>query len=115
VADESIDAFRRFHSALYSTDIQPNERGTSFPDNARLIELAREAGAVGKVPDCINSGKYLSKVTGEAAAAKISATPTIKINGEEYQPSTPDALVAKIKQIVGDVPGIDTAASPAAA
>jgi protein-disulfide isomerase len=114
VADESMDAFRRFHSALYSADIQPNERGASFPDNARLIELAREAGAVGKVPDCINSGKYLSKVTGEAAAAKINATPTIKINGDEYEPSTPDALVSKIKSIVGEVPGIDTAVAPAA-
>jgi protein-disulfide isomerase len=115
VADESIDAFRRFHSALYSTDIQPNERATSFPDNARLIELAREAGVVGKVPDCINSGKYLSRVSGAAAAAKINATPTIKINGADYEPSTPDALVAKIKSIVGDVPGIDTAVAPAAA
>jgi protein-disulfide isomerase len=113
VADESIDAFRRFHTALYSTDIQPSERAASFPDNARLIELAREAGVVGKVPDCVNSGKYLSKVTGEAAAAKINATPTIKINGEEYDPSTPDALVAKIRGIVGDVPGIDTAVAPA--
>lgn len=115
VADESMDAFRRFHSALFSTDIQPDERGTSFPDNARLIELAREAGAAGKVPDCINSGKYLPRVSGEAAAAHINATPTIKINGEDYEPSTPDALVAKIKQIVGDVPGIDTAVAPAAA
>jgi len=114
VADESIDAFRRFHSALYSADIQPNERGTSFPDNGRLIELAREAGAAGKVPDCINSGKYLSKVTGEAGAAKISATPTIKINGDDYEPSTPDALVSKIKSMVGEVPGIDTAVAPAA-
>ena len=114
VADESIDAFRRFHSALFSADIQPNERGTSFPDNARLIELAREAGVVGKVPDCINSGKYLSKVTGEAAAAHINATPTIKINGDDYEPSTPDALVSKIKSIVGEVPGIDTAVAPAA-
>ncbi len=114
VADESIDAFRRFHSALYSSDIQPSERGPSFPDNARLIELAREAGVVGKVPDCINSGKYLSKVTAEAAAAKISATPTIKINGDDYDPSTPDALVGKIKEIVGPVPGIDTAVAPAA-
>jgi HK97 family phage major capsid protein len=68
---------------------------------------------VGKVPDCINSGKYLSKVTGEAAAANINATPTIKINGDNYDPSTPDALVAKIKGIVGDVPGIGTAATPA--
>jgi len=115
VADESIDAFRRFHTALYSTGIQPDERGTSFPDNAKLIELAREAGVVGKVPDCINSGKYLSKVTGESAAEHINATPTIKINGEEYDPSTPDALVAKIKSIVGDVPGIETAVAPAAA
>ena len=114
VADESIDAFRRFHSALYSADIQPNERGTSFPDNARLIELAREAGAAGKVPDCINSGKYVSKVAGEAAAAKINATPTIKINGDDYEPSTPDALVSKIKSIVGEVPGIDSAVAPAA-
>ena len=115
VADESIDAFRRFHTALYSTGIQPDERGTSFPDNAKLIELAREAGVVGKVPDCINSGKYLSKVSGESAAEHISATPTIKINGDEYDPSTPDALVAKIKSIVGDVPGIETAVAPAAA
>jgi protein-disulfide isomerase len=112
VADESIDAFRRFHTALYSTRIQPDERGTSFPDNAKLIELAREAGVVGKVPDCINSGKYLSKVTGESAAEHISATPTIKINGENYEPSTPDALVAKIKSIVGEVPGIEAAVAP---
>lgn len=114
VADESMDAFRRFHTALFTTRVQPDERGSSFPDNAKLIELAREAGVVGKVPDCINSGKYLSKVTGEAAAANISATPTIKINGENYEPSTPDALVAKIKSIVGEVPGIDTAVAPAA-
>jgi protein-disulfide isomerase len=114
VADESIDAFRRFRTALFSTDIQPNERGTSFPDNAKLIELAREAGVVGKVPDCINSGKYLSRVTGEAAAAHINATPTIKINGDDYEPSTPDALVTKIKGIVGEVPGMDTAVAPAA-
>jgi protein-disulfide isomerase len=113
VADENLDAFRRFHTALFSTDIQPSETGKTFPDNARLIELAREAGAAGKVPDCINSGKYLSKVTGEAAAAHINATPTIKINGENYEPSTPDALVNKIKEIVGNIPGIDGAVAPA--
>ena len=113
VADDSLDAFRRFHTALYTTDIQPSERGTSFPDNSKLIELAREAGVSGGVPECINSGKYVSKVTGEAAAAKITATPTIKINGDEYDPSTPDALVAKVKSIVGDVPGIDAAVTPA--
>ncbi|WP_156688744.1 DsbA family protein [Mycobacterium sp. Marseille-P9652] len=114
VADESIDAFRRFHTALYSEGIQPREDGTSFPDNAKLIELAREAGVVGKVPDCINSGKHVADVQAEAGKAGITGTPTIKINGEVYKPSTPDALVAKIKEIVGDVPGIDSAATPAA-
>jgi protein-disulfide isomerase len=114
VADESIDAFRRFHTALYTKDIQPSETGTSFPDNAKLTELAREAGVVGKVPDCIKAGKYIPMVDGLATAAGIHATPTIRINGQDYQWSTPDALVAKIKEIVGDVPGLDTAATPAA-
>lgn len=115
VADESLDAFRRFHTALYSKDIQPSEIGTTFPDNVKLIEIAREAGVVGKVPDCINSGKYLARVGGLAATAEVHATPTVRINGTDYEWSTPDAFVAKIKEIVGGVPGIDTAAVPATA
>jgi protein-disulfide isomerase len=114
VADSSIDAFRRFHTALYTKEIQPSETGTTFPDNAKLIEYAREAGVVGKVPDCIKAGKYTPMVDGLATAAGIHATPTVRINGQDYQWSTPDALVAKIKEIVGDVPGLDTAATPAA-
>jgi protein-disulfide isomerase len=114
VADESVDAFRRFHTALYTKDIQPSETGTSFPDNAKLIELAREAGVVGKVPECVKTGKYLAMVDGLATSQGIHATPTVRINGQDYQWSTPDAFVAKIKEIVGDVPGIDSAATPAA-
>lgn len=114
VADESIDAFRRFHTALYTKEIQPSETGTSFPDNAKLIELAREAGVVGKVPQCVKDGKYLPMIDGLVASAGIHATPTVRINGQDYEFSTPEALVAKIKGIVGDVPGIDSAATPAA-
>jgi protein-disulfide isomerase len=111
VADESIDAFRRFRTALFSEELQPSEIGSTFPDNARLIEIAREAGAAGKVPDCVKSGKYIPTVHGMAAASGIHATPTIRINGQDYDPSTPDALVAKIKEIVGNVPGLDSAAT----
>lgn len=111
VADEDIDAFRRFHTALYTEQLQPSEIGTEFPDNKRLIELARQAGVVGGVPACINSGKYLKMVGGMAAAGGIHATPTLRINGEDYRPSTPEALVAKIREIVGDVPGMDVPAS----
>ncbi|MGH3960847.1 DsbA family protein [Mycobacterium sp.] len=114
VADESIDAFRRFHTALFTKNLQPAETGTTFPDNARLIEIAREAGAAGTVPDCVKSGKYIAMVDELPAASDIRGTPTIRINGEEYQWSTPDALVAKIKEIVGDVPGLDSAATPPA-
>ena len=111
VADESIDAFRRFHAALYAQ--QPAETASVFPDNAQLIEIARQAGAGGKVGDCINSGRYTEMVKGLAAATGIQATPTVRINGQDYQYSTPDALVAKIKEIVGNVPGLDVPA-PAA-
>src|SRR4029077_3766648 len=40
VADVSVDAFRRFHSELFSPNLQPKERAASFPDNAWLIERA---------------------------------------------------------------------------
>jgi protein-disulfide isomerase len=113
VADENKDAFLRFHAALYAQ--QPSEAGHVFPDNARLVEVARQAGAGGGVPDCINKGRYTAMVQGLAAATGIQATPTIRINGQDYQPSTPDALVAKIKEIVGNVPGLDGAAPPAQA
>jgi protein-disulfide isomerase len=112
VADESNEAFRRFHAALYAQ--QPGETASTFPDNARLIEIARQAGAGGSVPDCINKGRYVEMVQGLATASGISATPTIRINGQDWQATTPDDLVKKVKEIVGDVPGLDGAAPPAA-
>ncbi len=115
VADESIDAFRRFHTAIYDTTFQPQEHGGVYPDNARLIELARQTGAAGGVPDCINKGTYVDMVQKMAGATGIQATPTIRINGEDYRPTTPQALGDKVKEIVGDVPGLDDAASPAPA
>ena len=104
VADESVDAFRRFHAAMYAQ--QPNETAQTFPTNAQIIETARQAGAAGKVPDCVNKNKYVDLVQGLAQASKINSTPTVRINGEDYQFSTPEALVAKVKEIVGDVPGM---------
>jgi protein-disulfide isomerase len=105
VADESIDTFRRFHAALYAH--QPAESAASFPDNAALIDTARHAGAGDATADCINSGSYTAMVAGMADATNVEHTPTVRINGEDYDLSTPDALVASIKQLVGPVPGID--------
>jgi protein-disulfide isomerase len=110
VADENKDAFRRFHAALYAQ--QPGERSSTYPTDAQLIEIARQAGAAGSVPDCINKGRYVEMARGLAKATNISSTPTVRINGEDYEYKTPDELVAKIKEIVGDVPGL-MPASPA--
>ncbi|MDT5019114.1 MAG: hypothetical protein QOD39_5274 [Mycobacterium sp.] len=112
VADESTDAFRRFHAALYAQ--QPEEGVGPFPDNARLIEVARQAGAAGGVPECINKDKYGEMAKGLAKATNVTSTPTIRINGQDYSPTTADALIAKIKEIVGNVPALDSGAPPAA-
>ncbi len=56
------DAFRRFHAALYAQ--QPEEGVGPFPDNARLIEVARQAGAAGKVPTASTRDKYTEMATG---------------------------------------------------
>ena len=114
VGAENKDAFVRFHSALFAQ--QPEEGSGSGPDNAALIETARQAGVTGNVPDCVNKGKYEDMVKGLAAASKITSTPTIRLNGEDINPASPAELIAKIRQIVGPVPGLEPpapAASPA--
>ena len=60
------------------------------------------------------TGHDRGEAGGLASATGIKSTPTVRINGEDYEYSTPDALVAKIKEIVGDVPGLE-AAPPAPA
>lgn len=115
VADESVDAFRRFHSALFTPGIQPEEGSGVYPDNARIIELARQAGAAGDVPDCITKGRYVEMVQGMAAATEIHSTPTVKFNGEDYSPTTPDELIAKVKEVVGDLPALNAPAPAPAA
>lgn len=112
VADESKEAFVRFHSALFAQ--QPLEGSGSGPDNAALIETARQAGVTGGVADCINSGKYEDMIKGLAAASKISATPTIRLNGQDISPATPDELISKVQAVVGPVPALKPAPAPPA-
>jgi protein-disulfide isomerase len=108
VADADKEAFRRFHAALYAQ--QPAEGVGPFPDNARLVEIARQAGVTGEVPDCINNGVYDDMAKGLAKATEVNSTPTIRINGQEWRPSTPDALIAEIEKVVGQVPALDAGA-----
>jgi protein-disulfide isomerase len=97
------DVFTRFHTALFAQ--QPPE-GSPAPDNNGLIETAKQAGAGGSVADCVTSGKYADMVNGLASASKISATPTIRLNGQDVAYQSPADLIAKVKEIVGNVPGL---------
>lgn len=103
VADDSADAFRRFHALLFAR--QPSETAASFPDDAALTEDARVAGS-GDAGACITSGRYIPMVKGLADAENINAVPTVRINGEPFQPmtSTPEDLITRVKSIEGDLP-----------
>ena len=113
VGDEDKDAFARFHSALFAQ--QPEEGSGAGPDNAALIETARQAGVTGGVAECINRGKYNEMVKGLATAATITATPTIRLNGEDISPAKPEELIAKVVSIVGPVPALMPSPAPAPA
>ena len=98
-ADNSPDksAFRRFHAVLFAQ--QPPETGSQFPSNAALADAARQAGV--SASDCIDAGRHTELSAGLAKATNINATPTVRINGEDYEYSTPDALAAKVKELLG--------------
>jgi protein-disulfide isomerase len=110
VADEDKDAFKRFHSALFAQ--QPQEGTGSGPDKAALIETARQAGVTGGVPDCINKGSYEKMTKGLAASTKVSSTPTIRLNGQDINPATPDELLAKVRAVVGPMPALMPTPAP---
>lgn len=110
------DAFRRFHAALYAQ--QPGETSTSVPTNAQLIETARLAGVASQaLSDCINSGKYTAMVQGLVQATGIQFTPTIRVNGDQFnfsETTTPQDLINKVTAITGPVPGLTGAPPPPA-
>ncbi len=100
VADQSINAFRTFRKNLLTN--QPAENGTTFPDNAQLISDAQQAGAP-NAANCINKCTYLSLVRGLAGATNMNSAPTVRINGADFDVNkTPDDLVARINQTVGN-------------
>jgi protein-disulfide isomerase len=103
IADEDtapdMPTFTRFHAALYAK--QPSETGPTFPTNAQLADTARQAGATDKALECIEQGSQAELSAGLSDATNVNSTPTVRINGEDYELSTPDALASKVKELVG--------------
>ncbi len=81
VADESNDAFRRFHAALYAQ--QPGESGVVLPgqrpaDRDRASGRRRRFGA-----GLHQQGPLRRDGAGAGGRTDITATPTIRINGQD--------------------------------
>ena len=114
VADASIDAFRRFHNELYSESIQPSETGTTFPDNAKLIEFARVAGVVGKVAG-LHQGRQVHR-NGRRPA--LGRRHPCHPNGPHQRPGLPMVDAGRAggqdQRDRRGCPGLDTAATPPA-
>ena len=89
VADESIDAFRRFHAALYAQ--QPEETATVFPDNGRLssTHLAPPASAF----VIVRSARRLrSRRRSTSRASAVAATTDHRwFHGSNARATTPPA------------------------
>lgn len=82
VADEAgVAAYATMHDLLYAE--QPAEGGAG-PEDDRLVELAREAGAP-DAGDCIRDRTFdawVEAALAEGRQAGVSSTPTVVVNGQ---------------------------------
>lgn len=92
VDTQGPEAFWKFHDVLYAN--QPAEGGAG-PEDAELIDLAEEAGVTG-IDECVRTEKFTPWVDEIQSTfsddRKVSATPTVHIDGKESEARTPDEL-----------------------
>lgn len=88
---ESSDAlvYSAFHSTLFSSEFQPEERGDSDHTDTELAEMARQSGASDAAFDCITSGAQIDAAATDAetartalAATGASGTPGVLVDGQ---------------------------------
>jgi protein-disulfide isomerase len=88
--------FAQYLKLLYEN--QPEENQPGLPD-AKLIALGEQAGGGPGFAQCVQSGKYApwtAELTDQASKDGIQGTPTVKVDGNEIQDPTPDALKAAL-------------------
>jgi len=96
VLDKSgVKAYKKMHDVLYAN--QPEEGSNGRPD-ADLIDFAKQAGVTG-IDSCIKSERFvpwIQEATDASRSAKVSATPTVLVDGKQVKTPTPEALQAAI-------------------
>lgn len=82
--------YMAFHSALFASENQPAENGTTDLSNQQLADLAKTAGASDEAQSCISSGANTQAATTAAATFMTNlstitggraGTPTVIYNG----------------------------------
>jgi protein-disulfide isomerase len=99
VADSSTETWLDFHSAAYTQ--QPAEGGQGLSDD-QLSAIAVQAGASESVGDCISGGRYtdwVASTTQSVLDSGVNATPTVLLNGETLDLTTPADLSAAVLAI----------------
>ena len=103
VADYSPESFFAYNTRLFQA--QPTE-GAPGAENSELIAFAQEVGAtnIEQVSSCINSkmfGSFIKDATERALSEpipgtdlKVTGTPAIFVNGQQYTWSTGDELAS---------------------
>ncbi|MDP3891890.1 thioredoxin domain-containing protein [Nocardioides sp.] len=84
VADAAPDSVWDFHAALYAN--QPQEGSEGLSDD-QIGDIAREVGVSSEVVDRFDDGTYapwVAAVTDLAFDNGVQGTPTVKVNGEEF-------------------------------
>lgn len=108
VADQSTDVFLKFHKALY--DDQPSEADPkTWLDDKALIEKAKGVGASDAVVSCIKNKTYVNMVKQLGPSLNVDHTPTIRINGKDWElgrTTAPADLVKAVTDITGPVQGL---------
>ncbi|MBM7415088.1 MULTISPECIES: thioredoxin domain-containing protein [Nocardiaceae] len=96
-------AYSAFHSALFSPDFQPEEKGSADHTADELAARATEAGAPAEAAQCITDGTRVADAatdaaTGSAALAAAGArgTPTVIVDGAIVDTTTNSAWVSDL-------------------
>lgn len=88
--------FGRYLTLLYEN--QPEENKPGLTDD-RLVALGEQAGGGPGFAACVQSQKYApwtAEVTDQASKDGLQGTPTVKVDGQQIQDPTPDAVRAAV-------------------
>lgn len=93
--------FPQYLKLLYANQPEENTPGLT---SDKLIALGQQAGAGPGFADCVTSDRYAGwtkSLTDQASKDGLAATPTVKVNGQQVQNPTPDAVRAAVQAAQG--------------